>query len=111
MQPVTMADLASAVQTDTTQIAADQATVAADQLKLATDQAAVQTDDTTLSADQVALGDALSLSGPFGILSADGASVLVYSPGDETVPYTTSTIPLGSSVPIPVPPALPGPTS
>jgi hypothetical protein len=86
-------------------IAADGAAVAADQAKLTADQTAQTVDD---SAFLAALQAANVTS--FGVTSADGSSIAVYTlvPG-AVPPYTVATIPSAGSITFPSPAPTPAP--
>lgn len=108
MPPSTMADLLTAVQTDTSNVSADEAKLSADEAQLATDQTSVTTDTATLAADQGTFASALALSGPFAQVGT--SSVCIYAPSAEAPGYTATMYPIGSSVPIPTSTPTPTPT-
>ena len=102
MAPATLADLYSAVTTDTAQISTDQAAVLADQAKLTADQAAVTTEQTQLTADQATFSSALAETGGGFISNPDG-SISVVEPSSSAPGYTLTQYQPLSSLPIPAP--------
>ena len=104
MAPATLADLFSAVTTDTTQITTDQAAVVADQAKLTADQAAVTSEQTQLTTDQATFSSALGETGPGAIVNSDG-SVTILASSSVAPGYTETNYPSLASLLIPTPPA------
>jgi len=110
VNPTTMQDALTGLAADQTALSTDAANIAQDQAKLASDTNQQTTDTTTYQTDTAGWNNALAITGPVAVPTADGKSLIPYfAPG--TVIQSGVPIPLASTVQFPAaaPPAAPNP--